>query len=98
MRSRLHTSFAFRPRRALIVWLTLAAIITGATRPVHAAHGGMGEFPSTAGGRYVAMVSPTNGESFMTPLSLRLIAAAHDDNYYTNDDCQGGEGHGAAAD
>jgi hypothetical protein len=43
------------------------------------------QFPSTAPGRYVAMVSPTNGETFVTPLqNLRLVAAGYDINIYTN--------------
>ena len=48
-----------------------------------------GTFPSSAPGRYVAMVSPTNGESFVTPLNLRLIAVGHDDNVFTNDPVPG---------
>ena len=43
-----------------------------------------GQNPARDGGRYVAMVSPTNGESFLAPSSLRLVAAAHDPNVYTN--------------
>ena len=48
-----------------------------------------GTYPSTAPGRYVAMVSPTNGESFVTPLNLRLVAIGHDDNVFTNDPVPG---------
>ena len=47
------------------------------------------QFPSTAPGRYVAMVSPTNGESFVTPLNLRFVAIGHDDNVFTNDPVPG---------
>jgi hypothetical protein len=43
-----------------------------------------GQNPARDGGRYVAMVSPTNGESFLAPSSLRLVAAARDPNVYTN--------------
>jgi hypothetical protein len=35
------------------------------------------------------MVSPTNGESFVTPLNLRLAAIGHDDNVFTNDPVPG---------
>jgi hypothetical protein len=48
-----------------------------------------GTYPSTAPGRYVAMVSPTNGESFVTPLNLRLVAIGHDDNVFTNEPVPG---------
>ena len=48
-----------------------------------------GTYPSTAPGRYVAMVSPINGESFVAPLNLRLVAIGHDDNVFTNDPVPG---------
>ena len=48
-----------------------------------------GTYPSTAPGRYVAMVSPTNGESFVAPFNLRLVAIGHDDNVFTNDPVPG---------
>lgn len=49
----------------------------------------VGANPSKDGGRYVAMVSPTGGESFLSPTTLRLIAAAHDPNVYTNSPAPG---------
>jgi hypothetical protein len=50
--------------------------------------------PSRSGGRYVAMMSPTNGESFWTPSSstparLRLVAQGFDPNISTNEPSQG---------
>ncbi|HEX4478815.1 MAG TPA: right-handed parallel beta-helix repeat-containing protein [Polyangiaceae bacterium] len=45
---------------------------------------GIGQNPSTDGDRYVAMVAPTGSESFIAPATLRLVAAAHDPNVYTN--------------
>lgn len=50
--------------------------------------------PSTVGDRWVAIVSPTNAETFLAPTTLRLIAAAHDPNIATN---QPVEGRGANA-
>jgi hypothetical protein len=35
-------------------------------------------------GRYAAMVSPTDGETFTSPLDLRLIGIGHDPNVFTN--------------
>jgi len=43
-----------------------------------------GQNPARDGGRYVAMVSPNDGESFLAPSSLRLVAAGRDPNVYTN--------------
>ncbi len=48
-----------------------------------------GQFPPSVPGRYVAMVSPTNGEAFSAPLGLRLVAAAFDANVYTNEPVEG---------
>jgi hypothetical protein len=85
------TAIACRPRhsrfglRAAIVWLALAAPAMVAASP----NGGLGEFPSSAPGRYVAMVSPTNGESFYSPLNLRLVAAGFDENVFTNEPVDG---------
>jgi hypothetical protein len=60
----------------LVVCLGLAGAQTALAGPT---------FPSSAPGRYVAMVSPTNGETFVTPLQdLRLVAAGYDINIYTN--------------
>jgi hypothetical protein len=67
--------------RALFVSLGIAVSATPALA--------IGEYPSSAPGRYVAMVSPTNGESFVTPLNLRLVAIGHDDNIYTNEPVPG---------
>ncbi len=64
--------------RALFVCLGLVLV---------AANGALAgpQFPSTSPGRYVAMVSPTNGETFLTPLqNLRLVAAGYDINIFTN--------------
>jgi hypothetical protein len=55
----------------------------------------VGQNPSSEGNRYVAMVSPTSGESFSAPASLRLVAAAHDPNVYTNSPSQGLGGNAA---
>jgi hypothetical protein len=44
----------------------------------------IGQNPSTDGSRFVAMVAPTSGESFVSPATLRLIAAGRDPGVYTN--------------
>ena len=44
----------------------------------------IGSNPSSDGGRYAAMVSPTGGESFVAPSTLRLVAAGYDPNVYNN--------------
>ena len=46
----------------------------------------VGSNPSTAqgGGLWVAMISPTGGETFIAPATLRLQAAGFDINIYTN--------------
>ncbi len=36
-------------------------------------------------GRFAAMVSPTDGETFTTPLDLRLVGVGHDPNIPTNE-------------
>jgi hypothetical protein len=54
-----------------------------------------GEHPSSHGGRFVAMVSPTPGESFVAPASLRLIAVGRDPNIYTNSPRDGLGGNAA---
>jgi hypothetical protein len=46
-------------------------------------------------GRYAAMVAPTDGESFVAPASLRLVAACHDPNVYTNSPRDGLGGNAA---
>jgi hypothetical protein len=43
----------------------------------------------STGGRYAAIVSPTDGESFTAPLDLRLIGIGHDPNVFTNDPVPG---------
>jgi hypothetical protein len=50
-------------------------------------------YPSELGDRWVAMVSPTSGESFVAPAGLRLIAAAHDPNVSTNSPVPGRGGN-----
>ncbi|MCU1245410.1 MAG: hypothetical protein JWN02_1320, partial [Acidobacteria bacterium] len=50
--------------------------------------------PSRQGGRYVAMMSPTNGETFWTPTStepasLRFVAQGFDPNISTNEPTSG---------
>jgi hypothetical protein len=45
-------------------------------------------------GRFAAMVSPTSGESFLAPTSLRLVAVGRDPNVYTN---YPEDGHGGNA-
>jgi len=47
--------------------------------------GGGGGGGGTNSGRYAAMVSPTDGETFTTPLNLRLIGIGHDPNIFTNE-------------
>jgi hypothetical protein len=47
--------------------------------------GGGGGGPGSNVGRFAAMVSPTDGETFTTPLNLRLIGIGHDPNVFTND-------------
>src|SRR6185295_6537472 len=44
----------------------------------------VGDNAPSNGGRYVAMVAPSSGELFIAPATLRLVAAAHDPNIYTN--------------
>jgi len=45
----------------------------------------VGQNPSSDnGGRFSAMVSPTNGESFIAPTTLRLVAAGRDPAIFTN--------------
>lgn len=52
--------------------------------------------PSSSGGRYVAMMSPTNGETFWTPnANLRLVAQGFDINVDTNFPTEG-KGQNAA--
>jgi hypothetical protein len=48
--------------------------------------GGGGGGGGTDEGRYAAMVSPTDGETFTTPLNLRLVGIGHDPNIFTNED------------
>jgi hypothetical protein len=58
---------------------------------------GVGQNPaSDSNGRYAAMVSPTGGESFTAPATLRLVAAAHDPNVYTNVPVDGKGGNAAS--
>ncbi len=46
--------------------------------------------PSRLGGRYVAMMSPTNGETFWSPTtSLRFVAQGFDPNISTNEPTDG---------
>ena len=40
-------------------------------------------------GRYAAMVSPTDGESFTGPLDLRLVGIGHDPNVFVNSPVDG---------
>lgn len=40
-------------------------------------------------GRFAAMVSPTDGETFTTPLDLRLVGIGHDPNIPTNEPVDG---------
>jgi hypothetical protein len=44
----------------------------------------VGQNPSSKGTRFVAMVSPTGGESFLAPATLRFLAAGRDPNIDTN--------------
>jgi hypothetical protein len=54
----------------------------------------VGQNPSSDGDRYSRMVAPTDGESFVAPTTLRLVAAGHDPNVFTNTPT---EGHGGNA-
>ncbi len=45
--------------------------------------------PSSAPGRNVVMISPSAGESFTAPASLRLVANGYDQNVYTNEPVPG---------
>jgi hypothetical protein len=47
------------------------------------------QYPSSDGTRYVAMISPNAGESFVSPATLRLMAAARDPNVDTNSPAEG---------
>lgn len=47
--------------------------------------GGGGGGTGTGAGRFAAMVSPTDGETFGSPLSLRLVGIGHDPNIFTNE-------------
>jgi hypothetical protein len=49
--------------------------------------------PSQLGGRWVGMISPTVAETFQAPSTLRLIAAAHDDQVATNVPVEGRGGN-----
>jgi hypothetical protein len=58
---------------------------------------GVGQNPASDSiGRYAAMVSPTGAESFTAPATLRLVAAAHDPNVYTNVPVNGKGGNAAS--
>jgi hypothetical protein len=58
---------------------------------------GVGQNPSRdSNGRHVAMASPTGGEHFTAPASLRLVAAAHDPNVYNNTPTDGHGGNAAS--
>jgi hypothetical protein len=48
--------------------------------------GGGGGGGGSSVGRFAAMVSPTDGETFGSPLSLRLVGIGHDPNIFTNED------------
>ncbi|HEX7597724.1 MAG TPA: hypothetical protein VF518_05880, partial [Polyangia bacterium] len=68
-----------------------ASGVTTATTAVVA-----GQNPSSdKNGRYTAMIAPTSGESFLAPTSLRLVAACHDPNVYTNSPRDGLGGNAA---
>jgi hypothetical protein len=49
----------------------------------------VGKNPSSDGSRFVAMVAPTSGESFVSPATLRLIAVGVDPNVDTNSPVDG---------
>jgi hypothetical protein len=53
----------------------------------------IGQNPSTDGSRFVAMVAPTSGESFVAPATLRLIAAGRDPGIDTNSPVDGKGGN-----
>jgi hypothetical protein len=54
----------------------------------------VGQNASTDGaGRFSAMVSPTNGESFIAPTTLRLVGAGRDPSIFTNTPTDGKGGN-----
>jgi hypothetical protein len=53
----------------------------------------IGQNPPTDGSRFVAMVAPTSGESFVSPATLRLIAAGKDPGVDTNSPVEGQGGN-----
>ncbi len=58
----------------------------------------MGQNPSSSAGRYVAMVAPNSGESFIGPTTLRLVVAAHDPHIDTNSPSSGFGGDASRVD
>jgi hypothetical protein len=74
--------------------------VKGSEGPRGGGGGGGGGGGSNVG-RYAAMVSPTDGETFGSPLSLRLVGIGHDPNVFTNQDEDDKEkedpGHGTNA-
>jgi len=44
----------------------------------------VGQNPSSRGGRSVVMISPSSGELFRTPATLRLVGSGRDPNVFTN--------------
>jgi hypothetical protein len=69
------------------------AAVADAARDASDAGSGGPMYPSEQDGRWVAMVSPTNGETFIAPATLRLIAAAHDPKVSTNSPVMGRGGN-----
>ncbi|HMF43650.1 MAG TPA: right-handed parallel beta-helix repeat-containing protein, partial [Polyangia bacterium] len=58
---------------------------------------GVGQNPSKGtAGRYSAMISPTGGEQFIAPASLRLVGAAYDPFVYNNTPVEGKGGNAMA--
>src|SRR5262249_3614473 len=58
---------------------------------------GVGMNPSDGTvGRYARMITPTGGEDFIAPTSLRLVGAGHDPNVYNNTPVNGKGGNAMA--
>src|SRR5262245_19079541 len=58
--------------------------------------GKIGGNPSSEGTRFVAMVAPLSGETFIAPSKLRLVAVGRDPNIFTNYPTDGVGGNAAA--
>ncbi|MBI3854437.1 MAG: right-handed parallel beta-helix repeat-containing protein [Planctomycetes bacterium] len=67
---------------ATTIFTLTAANGSGTTTALAAAV--VGQYPSSHGGRSVAMIAPSGGELFAAPTTLRLVGSGRDPNVYTN--------------